>query len=108
MLSIPISITPDRRLVNGDLCVRLVVGDTKQCTENKDSCIQSRKEECHESCGRSRYEQFVAGQRRSATSARTEPSAREDACKRHLLHRRTSNARTLAWTIPPNPRPRAS
>src|ERR1700720_2928363 len=31
----------------------------------------------------------------------------EDACKRHLLHRCTPNARTLPRTIPPNPRSRA-
>jgi hypothetical protein len=59
------------------------------------------------SCSRSRCEQFVAGQRRSATSTRTEPSACEDACERDLLDRRTPNTRTLAWTIPPNPRARA-
>src|ERR671922_311057 len=59
------------------------------------------------SCGRSRCEQFVAGQRSSATSTRTEPSAGEDACKRHLLHRRTSNTRALARIIPSNPRARA-
>jgi alcohol dehydrogenase len=31
----------------------------------------------------------------------------KDACKRHLLHRCTPNARTLPRTIPPNPRSRA-
>src|SRR5882762_2706511 len=49
------------------------------------------RRKCYASCRRSRCEQFVAGQRRSATSARTESSAREDACKRRLLHRCTPN-----------------
>ena len=75
-------------------------------TQNALASNHARRK-CYASCRCSRCEQFVAGQRRSATSARTESSAREDACKRHLLHRRTSNARTLARTIPPNPRPRA-
>src|SRR5439155_6508539 len=63
---------------------------------------------CYESCSRSRCQQFVADQRRSATSTRTESGAGENACERHLLHRRTSDARTLSRTISPNLRPRAS
>jgi hypothetical protein len=62
---------------------------------------------CYESCSRSRCQQFVADHRRSTTSTRTESGAGENACERHLLHRRTSDARTLSRTISPNLRPRA-
>src|SRR6202167_3188623 len=62
---------------------------------------------CYESCRRSRSQQFVANQRRRATSARTELGTGENACQRRLLHRRTSDARTLSRTLSPNLRPRA-
>src|SRR5438552_11893843 len=74
----------------------------KECIDPNGLASNRPRRKCYASCCRSRCEQFVAGQSRSATSARTESSTREDACKRHLLHRRASNARTLARTIPPN------
>jgi hypothetical protein len=68
-------------------------------------CVRRK---CYESCSRSCCQQFVADQRRSTTSTRTQSGARQNACERHLLHRRTFDARTLSGTISPNLRPRAS
>src|SRR5437667_11844930 len=93
-------------IINLSLGVRLTSIQIHAPTAKALASNRARRK-CYASRRRSRCEQFVAGQRRSATSARTESSAREDACQRHLLHRRPSNARTFARTIPPNPRPRA-
>jgi hypothetical protein len=82
-------------------------GRPKSCTDRKSSGIELVRRNCYESCSRSRCQQFVADQRCSATSTRTQSGAGENACKRHLLYRCAPNARTPSRTISPNPRPRA-
>ena len=82
-------------------------GCQKPCTGCKGGRIEFVRRKHCESCSRSRCEQFVADQRCSATSTWTQSSAGADARKRHLLHGRTPNARTLSRTISSNSGPRA-
>src|SRR5262249_29456527 len=102
-------VTPIRQLtVNLSGGVQLAIGHPS-CTDRKVARIESPLGgSVYESCSCSRGEQFVADQRRSATSTRPQSSVGEDACKRHLLYRRTPHAWTFSRSISPNLRSRAS
>src|SRR5215471_18471295 len=84
-------------------------GDTRSATFIQNSAPIAKalasnraRRKCYESCSRSCCEQFVADPRGFATPTRTQSSARENACQRHLLHRCTSNARTFSRIISAN------
>src|SRR5271155_4663342 len=78
-----------RRSCEGNLSSACAIGDGRANNAPTLNTLASKRvrRKCCESCSRSRHWQFLADQRRSATSSWAESGVSENACERDLLYR---------------------